>query len=164
MSSRPESAATGHRRRAPPLRGSKTTCPRLRFLTDPHPRPRPPRHPVDALPARLDADKAAHGVAAVIGTGAGAEHVLLLYDRYLEAGRHARLRPLVRSWNAHARALVRRVLLRAPLPGDDATARLVLAAADGAAVAALAEGDHPGEAVRDVVGRLLSVLATDGSG
>jgi DNA-binding transcriptional regulator YbjK len=113
---------------------------------------------VEALPDRLDAAQAAHAVGAVIGADLPRDQLLLMYERYLEAGRHPRLRELVVSWNARVKELIRLVLLRAGLPADDGTAALVLAAADGAAVTALAEGGDCGPTVATTVEAVLDRL------
>jgi DNA-binding transcriptional regulator YbjK len=113
---------------------------------------------VEALPAQLDTEQAARAVGGIIGTDMSHEQMLLMYERYLEAGRHPRLRPLVTSWNAHFRDLVRQVLFRAGLPSDEAHAGLVLAVADGAAVTALAEGAAPDVPVTAALTRVLSTL------
>ena len=111
---------------------------------------------VAALPAQVDLDGAVSAVVGVLGLDAPGGQLLLLYERYLEAGRHEGLRPLVVAWNARTADRLREVLLRAALP--PAEAELVLAVADGAAVTALAEGAAPAEAVRSAVGRLLDLL------
>jgi DNA-binding transcriptional regulator YbjK len=113
---------------------------------------------VDALPSRIGPVRAARAVAAVVGTDAPGPQQLLLYERYLEAGRHERLRPLVADGNRRLLALVREVLRRAGLPAGAGDGRLVLAVVDGAAVTALAEGASPDDAVRTALGRLLRLL------
>lgn len=113
---------------------------------------------VDALPAQLDVDGAAQAIAQIIGAGETSARMLLMYERYLDAGRHQRLRPVVVAWNARLEELVRRVLIRAGPPPDDGTPRLVLAVADGVAVTALAEGTSVHEAVSAAVKRLLLLL------
>ena len=105
------------------------------------------RATVDALPSRLDAAGAAEAVVRIIGADAPSPQTLVIYERYLEAGRHQRLRPVVVAWNSRLRHLVGEVLLRAGLPADEDRSRLVLAVADGVAVTALAEGAPPGSAV-----------------
>ena len=102
---------------------------------------------VDALPAHLDRAGAARAVVGVIGADRPGPEVLLMYERYLEAGRHERLRPVVAAWNARIRELVREVLRRAGQSADEDLARLVLAVADGVAITALAEGTPPDVAV-----------------
>ena len=113
---------------------------------------------VDDLPARVDAAQAAQVVVRILGADAPSPQLLLLYERYLEAGRHERVRPLVVAYNARISELVREVLRRTGGRTGDADVRLVLAVADGAAVTALAEGAPPDVAVRDAVGRLLPLL------
>jgi len=119
---------------------------------------------VDALPARIGPVRAAQAVIRVVGTDAPSRQLLLLYERYLEAGRHDRLRPFVVASNERLCALVREVLLRAGLPAGQGDARLVLAVADGAAVTALAEGTAPDAAVRTSLGRLLRLLRAQEAG
>lgn len=113
---------------------------------------------VDDLPARVDAAQAAQVVVRILGADAPSPQLLLLYERYLEAGRHERVRPLVVAYNARIAELVREVLRRSGGRTGDAEVRLVVAVADGAAVTALAEGAPPDLAVRGAVGRLLSLL------
>lgn len=113
---------------------------------------------VNALPDNLDACQAVQAVVRIVGADAPSERMLLVYERYLESGRNKRLRPVVLDSNARLEELVRQVLLRADLPTDEATVRLVLAVADGAAVAALAEGTLPITAVGESLSQLLSLL------
>lgn len=115
---------------------------------------------VALLPERLDAPgqlaDALLRVAALApagGTGADTAILLSLYDRYVEAARHPRLRPVIAEYDAKIEALLAEVLHRSSLhsnisPGsavlDQAdTARLVLAVIDGALLRALAEGAEP---------------------
>ena len=114
---------------------------------------------VDALPAQLDAARAAQAVGSIIGADAPSPEMLLMYERYLEAGRHQRLRPVVVAWNRHLRELVRVVLRRAGLPDEEDRAGLVLAVADGVAVTALAEGAPPDVAIVAALEQLFSLLA-----
>ena len=113
---------------------------------------------VDALPATLDRAQASQAIVAIIGGDAPSEQMLLVYERYLDAGRHHRLRPVVATWNNRLKGLVHTVLVRTSLPADDDTAALVLAVADGAAVTALAEGVPPRDAVVAALHRILSLL------
>lgn len=113
---------------------------------------------VDGLPAQVDAVAAAQAVITIIGADIPTRQMLLLYERYLEAGRHERLRPVVVAWNAHLTELVQQVLARAGLPAEAEQARLVLAVADGVAVTALAEGDPPDVAVGAALEQLLSLF------
>ena len=113
---------------------------------------------VEALAAELDAGAAARAVVSIIGADWPGPEVLLMYERYLEAGRHERLRPVVSAWNSRLRDLVREVLQRAGLPADEDRARLVLALADGVAVAALAEGTPPDAAVTAALDHLMALL------
>ena len=113
---------------------------------------------VDALPASIDRAAAARAVVGIVGADAPPPRILLVYERYLEAGRHERLRPFVVAWNAQITQLVDKVLLRAALPAGEEAASLVLAVADGAAITALAEGASADAAVRTALGRLFSLL------
>lgn len=113
---------------------------------------------VAALPTRIDAAQAARAIAGIIGADASPQRMLLMYERYLEAGRHERLRSVVVAWNARLRDLVAEILTRADLPCDGASAALVLAMADGAAVTALAEGAAPEAAVAAALRQLLALL------
>src|SRR5919112_848912 len=114
---------------------------------------------VDALPAHLDRVHAARAVVSIVGADAPSQQLLVMYERYLEAGRHARLRPVVAAWNAQLKELVQQVLLRADMPVEDDRAGLVLAVVDGVAVGALAEGEAPEAAVGEPLDRMFSLLA-----
>ena len=113
---------------------------------------------VDALPARLDAARAAEAVVSIIGADTPSAQLLLTYERYLEAGRHQRLRPVVVTWNTRLRELVGEVLLRAGFSADEDQARLVLAVADGVAVTALAEGASPDDTVAATLRQVFALL------
>jgi DNA-binding transcriptional regulator YbjK len=113
---------------------------------------------VQALPPALDLAQAAWAVVGVLCLDVDEPQLLLLYERYLEAGRHERLRPLVVGGNARLAGLVAEVLRRAGLPAGPAEVQLVLAVADGVAVTALAEGAAPEPAVRAALDRLLGLL------
>lgn len=113
---------------------------------------------VDAVPPQIDYDVAARAVISIIGADALSQQVLVMYERYLEAGRHDRLRAVVAAWNAQLRELVAQVLLRAGIPLEDERADLVLALADGVAVTALAEGTSPDAAVGAALKRFLPLL------
>ncbi len=113
---------------------------------------------VAALPTRVDGGQAAEAIARLVGADAPPQQLLLLYERYLEAGRHAELRSVVTSWNATILGMVREVLARAGLPADAATGRLVLAVADGTVVTALAEGTAPEPTLNAALVQTLSLL------
>lgn len=113
---------------------------------------------VEALPARIDRTRAARAVVGIIGADASEQQLLLMYERYLEAGRHERLRPVVVAWNARLTELVQDVLRRAGLPSGADHAGLVLAVADGVAVTALAEGAPADRAVGTALGGLFALL------
>ena len=101
------------------------------------------------LPPRLDDAEEVAGAVVGVVTGAappGAtppEHLLVMYERYLDAGRHPRLRPLVVAHNDQLADLVGEVLRRGDLPRSAQDVRLALAVVDGALVTALAEGTPP---------------------
>jgi DNA-binding transcriptional regulator YbjK len=116
------------------------------------------RELVDALPSRVDRAAAARAVVGLIAADAPPPRILLIYERYLEAGRHERLRPFVVQWNAQLKQLVHEVLLRAALPAGEETASLVLAVADGAAITALAEGRPADVAVHTAIDQVFSLL------
>ncbi len=113
---------------------------------------------VDALPTQLDPPRAAQAVVGIIGADAPSRQMLLMYERYLEAGRHERLRPVVVGWNHRLKQLVQEVLRRADLPAEENHACLVLAVADGVAVTALAEGRPPDVAVSEALDLVFSLL------
>ncbi|MBC7373239.1 MAG: TetR family transcriptional regulator [Frankiales bacterium] len=119
---------------------------------------------VAQLPERLDRAQVAKAVLE-IATARPAEvavthvgGVVALYERYLEAGRHLRLRPVVHDYNEALLGLVQTVLGRGGLPADRDTAQLALAAVDGAAIYAIAEGQSPAVPALRVLGCLLAVL------
>lgn len=85
------------------------------------------------------------------------EDLLVLYERYLEAGRHRHLRPLVAAYTRELDALVAEVLARAAPPADPVTAPLVLALIDGAVLRALAEGADPTRAASAAAQALLGL-------
>jgi len=87
-----------------------------------------------------------------------ADALLALGERYLEAGRHPQLRPLVASYNDQVDTLLMQVLARGGLPEDRRLARLVLAQVDGAVLRALAEGLDPAAAVVAALEALLRLL------
>lgn len=112
-----------------------------------------------ALPARLVSGPAtARALLAVVTGGSGDRASLsAMYERYLEAGRHPRLRPLVVAANAEVARLVGGVLQRAGR--RTRAARLVLATTDGLLLAALAEGDpDPAASVVPELSRLVGLL------
>ena len=101
----------------------------------------------------------------VVSGGYGREQLLVLYQRHLESARHPALRGAVLALDAQAQALVAEVLLRAGLPADPVTSRVVLAAADGLLVGALARGEAvPQLYGREPLSRLLGLLVGEGSG
>jgi DNA-binding transcriptional regulator YbjK len=113
---------------------------------------------LDGLPPHLTKDEAVHAVIDVVAGGTPREQLLPQYERYLEAARHARLRPLVIDLNARFIELVQEILRRAALPAEPDDARLVLAVADGSVVTALAEGGPTGSAATATLARLVARL------
>lgn len=118
-------------------------------------------HLVAALPDELSTAQACAAIAGIIGAEAHPTQALLMYERYLEAGRHEALRPVVTAWNARLTELVRQVLERAALPADHQSARLALALADGVAITSLAEGEDLRSTVTAALALLLTMLRTD---
>lgn len=127
------------------------------------------------LPPQLDDSRAlAEALIRVAALGPAGENatdsrtLLSLYDRYVEAARRPRMRPVVAEYDDRIEALLADVLLRrADSPDATAgdvrqTARLVLAVIDGALLRALAE-DLPVVSAREVVEQLLNVLGTGGT-
>ena len=97
----------------------------------------------DALPdGVVDARALARAVVAVVLGGAERDDatVLVTYERYLQAGRSPRLRSVVTAYGARLDALVLEVLRRSAPATDETTVRRLLAALDGTALRALAEG------------------------
>ena len=94
--------------------------------------------------------------------------LLSLYDRYLEAARHPRMRPVVAEYDDRIEALLIDVLRRRTGSLDAAagesrrTARLVLAVIDGAVLRALAEG-LPVATATTTLEHLLTALAIGGT-
>jgi DNA-binding transcriptional regulator YbjK len=114
----------------------------------------------EALPARLSRARAAEVVLSVVTAGAGRDGLFVLYERYLEAARTGLLRPVIGELDDQVVALLREVLARARLAGDEATARLVLATTDGLLLHALASGEQdPVRAAAAPLTRLLAALA-----
>ena len=119
---------------------------------------------VARLPERLSTRQAAAAVLEVAtarpaeASASRVDGVLAFYERYLEAGRHPGLRPVVRAFNEELLALVEDVLARAGLPADRRTARLALATVDGATVYAVAEGVPPAESAVELLHDLLAAL------
>lgn len=119
---------------------------------------------VDRLPAQLDPRQVAAAVleiATARPAEASATHaggVMAMYERYLDAGRHEVLRPIVHAYNEELLRLVQVVLDRGGLPADRKTARLALAVVDGASVYAIAEGTPPAASATDLLTDLLRLL------
>lgn len=118
------------------------------------------RTAVVALPESIEAGAdLAHALVSVAVPStdeAGHDSLVTFYDRYLEAARHPRLRPLVVRYDEHLDDLIADVLRRGGLDHSRSTARLVLAVVDGATVRALAEGSP----LDDVAARVVHLVAT----
>lgn len=105
------------------------------------------------LPARLNGPEEVGEAVVHVSAGLGDvtadveaadEQVLLaLYERYVEAGRHPHLRPLVAAYNADVDKLIQDVLTRGGVTQGADVAALTLAQVDGAVLRALAEGAAP---------------------
>ena len=113
------------------------------------------------LPTPRKAAAAVLTVAGVTTGGAASGDVLAMYDRYLEAGRHPQLRPIVVAYNAALETLLGQVLERAGITSRVGTARLVLAQVDGAALRALAEGTAVRRAALTATAALIELLAVN---
>lgn len=85
--------------------------------------------------------------------------LLTMYDRYLEAGRHAGMQAVIARYDRQVDAALADLLGRVGLDTATATVRLVLAVTDGALLRALGEGADPGPAAIDAVQQLLGLLA-----
>jgi DNA-binding transcriptional regulator YbjK len=94
----------------------------------------------DALAARL--------VAMVAGAPepAGPAGMLLFYERYLQAGRRPRLRPLVAGWNQKLAGLLGGLLRRGGFPGHGDLPRTLLATIDGLLIDLLVTGEPDAQA------------------
>jgi len=131
---------------------------------------------VAKLPRQLDDPQAlAEALIQVAASGPAGESavdsrtLLSLYERYVEAVRHPRLRPVVAEYNNRIEVLLGDVLQRCTSFRDETTgelrrtARLVLAVIDGALLRALAEGRHVTSATTTVE-HLLTALRADPAG
>ena len=124
---------------------------------------------VAGLPPVLDEDEAvARAVVMVVsGSSGGAESLdggglAVLYDRYLEAGRHRHLQPAVTAYNERLDDLLDEVLVLGGLPVHPGTARALLALVDGAILRALAEGGDPTPPAVAAVASFVRLLAAAG--
>lgn len=118
---------------------------------------------VERLPPHLAGDRAAAAIVDIVTataseTGHGDGDLLVMYERYLEAGRHPHLRGVVKAYNDHVIALILDVLRRGGMPADPDSARLLLAVVDGSIISSLAEGIAPASAARDTVVTVLALL------
>jgi DNA-binding transcriptional regulator YbjK len=98
---------------------------------------------LDALPDRVDdAPTLARAVvAAVLGGSVDDDGaVLTMYERFLQAGRSPHLRSVITAYGARMDALLLELLRRGSPCADEGAVRRVLAALDGTALRALAEG------------------------
>ncbi len=117
---------------------------------------------VDALPERRASAAATAQVLAdlVLGPAPTAAGLATFYERYVQAGRVPELRALVVAWNAELRSLVATALARCGRPATPSRAALLLAALDGLALTAVAEGaDDPVAAAVRPLSRLLGDLS-----
>lgn len=127
------------------------------------------------LPAQMDDPRAlAEALVRVAALGPAGETapdsrtLLSLYDRYVEAARHPRLRPVVAEYDDRIEALLANVLRRRSgsqaMTADEIgrTAGLVLAVIDGALLRALAEG-LPVATATTAVEQLLCALGDGGT-
>lgn len=125
------------------------------------------RAAVGSLPQRLDSteDVARAVVRVVTGAGPTAHtppaHLFVMYERYLEAGRHPLLRPLVVAYNDELATLAQEVLQRGGLPCSQQHARLALAVVDGALITALAEGQPPTRTASKTLATLIADASRD---
>ena len=115
---------------------------------------------------RLTTDSAVADAVLRVVTASGATYrrdadLLVMYERYLEAGRQPRLRQMVARYDRQLDRLVQQILSRADLPADLATARLVLAQMDGVTLRALAENRPVRAQARAALRRLLTLLRND---
>jgi DNA-binding transcriptional regulator YbjK len=125
------------------------------------------RAAVGNLTQRLDtAEDVAEALVRVV-TGAGPtadtppHHLFVMYERYLEAGRHPPLRPLVVAYNDELAILTQEVLQRGGLPCSQQNARLALAVVDGAVITALAEGQPPTRTAAKALATLVAGVERD---
>lgn len=117
---------------------------------------------VARLPERVEDDlELAQAVVDVVVCGTD-DGVLTMYERYLQAGRHPGLRPLVTAYGVEVDALLAEVLRRGGRRAAEADVRRLLAVADGTVLRALAEGAPARAAARAAVVAVLP--ASDDSG
>ena len=111
---------------------------------------------VARLPTTLEGPaQVARAVVDVVVCGSDDDEVVTMYERYLRAGRHPHLRPVVTAYGTSLDALLLDVLRRGhpTATGDDV--RRVLAVVDGTVLRALAEGRPPRPEARAAVAALL---------
>lgn len=85
--------------------------------------------------------------------------LLAMYDRYLEAGRHTAMQPVIAGYDRQVDAALADLLGRGGHDTGAATVRLVLAVTDGALIRALGEGGEPGPEATGAVEQMLDLLA-----
>lgn len=125
---------------------------------------------ISRLPDALENDDAVAGavVAVVTASPAGGpadrEALLVVYERYVEAGRHPRLAGLVTEWNAEVEALLADLLRRGGVAVPGERAGTVLALADGALVRALGEGRGVDSVLPVIAGYLGTLPRQEASG
>lgn len=113
------------------------------------------RAAVDVLPARLDDASLVDALVDVVVVGAD-EQVVTMYERYLQAGRHAHLRPAVSAYGAQLDALLLDLLRRGRPEATSSDVRSLLALVDGTVVRALAEGGDPRSSAHGAVASALA--------
>lgn len=125
------------------------------------------RAAVGGLPQRLEsAEDVAEAVVRVV-TGAvptadtPPHHLFVMYERYLEAGRHPPLRPLVVAYNDELATLTQEVFTRGSLPCSPQHARLALAVVDGTVITALAEGQPPARTAARALATFITGIGRD---
>jgi DNA-binding transcriptional regulator YbjK len=97
--------------------------------------PAPPRTPDEVARVLVS-------LVATDGPRADPHRLLTFYERYVQAGRHPMLRPVVRSWTTELSQLVQVVLHRYEYPMADGLARTIVATIDGLLLDALIDGDE----------------------
>jgi len=104
---------------------------------------------IERLPSSLDLEETARLIIEV-ATVHAAENgsftrtaISVVYERYLQAGKHAKLTPLIGAYNEVLADLVGQVLARNSRQVSPQVCRAVLAVADGTVLYGLAAGENP---------------------